>query len=84
VGAGADHLRLPLSVKPHRAGVVMQTRGPDPKFKPEDKVFRATRAVTQNLLLPEAVPVVAVEQRSPVRMDKELTVGLAELGDNLP
>jgi len=64
--------------------VVTQTPGPDPKFKPEDRPFRVTREVTPDLLLAEAVPVAAVVQCSRARMDKELPVVLAELGDNLP
>ncbi len=81
---GADHLRLRLSEKSRQVGVAMQTAGRDPKFSPEDRVSKETRAATQNLLPAGAVPVVAVEQYSPARMDRDPLVVLAELGDNSP
>ena len=79
---GADHLKLRLSDKSLQVGVAMQTAGRDPKFSPEARVSKETRAATQNLLPAGAVPVVAVEQYSPARMDREPQVVLAELGDN--
>ena len=80
----ADHLRLRLSAKSRQVGVAMQTAGRDPKFSPEDRVSKETGAATQNLLPAGAVPVVAVEQYSPARMDREPPAVLAEQGDKSP
>lgn len=81
---GADHLRLRPSARSPQVGVAMQTAGRDPKFNPEDRVPKETRAAMRNLLPAVAVPVVAVEQSSPARMDREPPAVPAELGDNSP